>query len=83
MLILQNQDAQTPQGHPVGSGEVWGSHWIMEAPGNIEEGGGEGEGPTGRLPEAGLKSRPLSYSHPLHSKMLLVTLRWQVVTHKL
>lgn len=48
-----------------------------------EEGGGKGVGPTGRLPEAGLKSRPLSCSHPLHSKMLLVTLRWQAVTHKL
>lgn len=49
----------------------------------VEESGREGEGPTGRLPEAGLKSRPLSCSHPLQSKMLLVTLRWQAVTHKL
>lgn len=62
---------------------VGGNHRIMEAPGKTEEGGGEGEGPTQRLSEAGLKSRPLSCSHPLHSKMLLVTLRWQAVTHKL
>lgn len=34
MLILQNQDAETPQVHPVGPRVVWGgSHRIMEAPG--------------------------------------------------
>lgn len=66
---------------------LWGREWggkAAESPGNQrgpqeeqrkEEGGGKGEGPT-RLQRQGWRSGPPSSSHPLHSKMLLVTLRW-------